>query len=349
MGIVVLKFGGSCLATPEKIKKRAEQIKEFYQRGNKVIVVVSAMGQQTNDLVKLAYQVSEAPHRRELDMLLSTGERISMALMSMVLNDIGCPAISFTGSQAGILTEEHHNNARIKEIKPIRVEEELNKNKVVIVAGFQGVNPITKEVTTLGRGGSDTTALALAKHFKGDCYVYKDVPGVCNADPNIYKNAKTIQNLSHDQLIELCQSGARVLHLRAAELAKEINLNYRIVDADNPGLFSQLTNTNNPLFKAISIVNEVSVIKKDFDFHNWLEDMSLNFPHTFNIKDQICFWGDLEVISPIHKMLQEQNINFVKSMSFINLICEGKETERILCSTDKCQEIARNYETFLNS
>ncbi|MCB0356172.1 MAG: aspartate kinase, partial [Bdellovibrionales bacterium] len=193
MDVIVLKFGGSCLANPEKIRLRAQQIKSFYDQGLKVITVVSAMGNQTNELVNLAYKVSPTPHRRELDMLLTTGERISMALLSMALNDLHCPAISFTGSQAGVLTEEHHNHANIKEIKPIRVEQELSNDKVVIIAGFQGVNPITKEVTTLGRGGSDTTAMAFAKHFKGRCYIFKDVPGVCSADPNKYHHAQTFK------------------------------------------------------------------------------------------------------------------------------------------------------------
>ena len=348
-GCIGFEVWGNCLASPDKIKMRAKQIKKYYDENHKVIVVVSAMGRQTNELVKLAYQVSETPHRRELDMLLTTGERISMALVSMALNDLGCPAISFTGSQAGIFTEKNHNNAKIKELKPIRVEEELQNNKVVIVAGFQGVNPLTKEVTTLGRGGSDTTAMAFAKHFQGGCYIFKDVPGVCTADPQVYQNAKPIRAMSHDQLIELCRSGSQILHLRAAEMAKDINLNYRIVAADDPTVFTELSNSTNSNFRAIALVKNVTSLRPGFDFIKWVEQEKLSAPQVFTNDQEICFWGDLETITPIHQRLTKQSISFSSGLSFLSLLEDGKEPRRIVCSTQDCDANCENYEEFLKT
>jgi aspartate kinase len=158
--IIVQKYGGACLETPAKIRAVASGLADLHNRGHRVVAIVSAMGKTTDDLVKMAYQVSRHPNRRELDMLLTTGERISMSLMSMALSDLGVPAISFTGSQAGVMTDESHSSARILEVRPIRVREELDRGRIVVLAGFQGVNPVTKEITTLGRGGSDTTAVA---------------------------------------------------------------------------------------------------------------------------------------------------------------------------------------------
>lgn len=335
MKVLVVKFGGSCLATPEKIKKRAELIKSYRDQGQSVIVVVSAMGHQTNELVKLAYQVSPTPHRRELDMLLTTGERISMALVSMVLNDLGCPAISFTGSQAGIFTEEEHNNAKIKELKPIRVEEELKKGKVVIVAGFQGVNPQSKEITTLGRGGSDTTALAFAKYFHGNCYIFKDVLGVCNADPLIFNRAKTFSHLSHEQLIELCRSGSQILHLRAAELAKEWQVSFQVVSADQPSIYTKISQLPNTHFKAITQANNVTLINAAIDFESWIKVQGLSAPQVFNYENKIYFWGDLEIIKPIHMRLQEQGIGFLKGLSFISLLNDPSTHHRIFCTEEE--------------
>ncbi len=174
--LIVQKYGGATLSDPDKIKKIAQRIFNLYQSGGKIVVVVSAMGQTTNQLIELAHQVSKRPPLRELDMLLSVGERISMALLSMALNDLGCPAISFTGSQAGILTDDAHINANIIDVKAFRVEEALKENKVVILAGFQGVSQKTKEITTLGRGGSDITAVAVAGYLKAErCEILKDV------------------------------------------------------------------------------------------------------------------------------------------------------------------------------
>lgn len=232
--ILVQKFGGSSVATPEQIKRIAARIAEQHRNGWKVIVVVSAMGKTTDGLMKLAHEVSPLPNRRELDMLLSTGERISMALLSMALHDCSCPSISFTGSQAGVMTEGSHSNANIKELKPIRVEEALTAGKVVVLAGFQGVDPLTKEITTLGRGGSDTTAVAMAAHFKAErCEILKDVDGVLTADPRIIPDPTLIPVLSGDALYEMCRWGAKVLHSKSVELAIRHQVPLAIGRSDN--------------------------------------------------------------------------------------------------------------------
>jgi len=227
--LIVLKFGGMSLATPEHIRAAAGRVAKLRATGTNVIAVVSAMGSATDGLLKLAYSVSHRPNRRELDMLLSTGERVSMSLFSMALTDAlnstfkEAKAISFTGSQAGLFTDETHSNARIIDIKSIRVQEELNKGNVVILAGFQGVSPLTKEITTLGRGGTDVTAVAMAAAFSATrCDILKEVPGVMSADPKIVApagQARLLENLNHRQLLDMTFWGAKVLHYRSVELA----------------------------------------------------------------------------------------------------------------------------------
>lgn len=223
---IVQKYGGACLETPEKLRAVAQSIAQLHKSGHRVVVIVSAMGKTTDSLMKQAYEVSHHPNRRELDMLLSTGERISMSLMSMALTDLGVAAISFTGSQAGVFTDDSHSQARIVDVKPIRVREELERGRVVVLAGFQGVNPVTKEITTLGRGGSDTTAVAMAAALKADrCEIIKEVDGVCSADPRIVSNWKPLRQLDFASLSEMCFWGAKVLHFRSVELAQSQNVN----------------------------------------------------------------------------------------------------------------------------
>jgi aspartate kinase len=224
--LIVQKYGGSSLARPEQIQAVADRIAALHKSGTNLIVVVSAMGKTTDQLVELAYKVSATPNRRELDMLLTTGERISMSLMSMALNERGCAAISFTGSQAGLLTDELHSNARIIDVKAARVEAELGRNNVVVLAGFQGVSPRTKEVTTLGRGGSDTTAVAMAAAFRAErCEILKDVDGVHSADPNVVSDSRPIAHLHYLELLDMTFWGAKVLHYRSVELAHLLNIN----------------------------------------------------------------------------------------------------------------------------
>jgi len=219
--IIVQKYGGACLETPARIRAVANSLADLHNRGRRVVAIVSAMGKTTDELIRMAYQVSPRPNRRELDMLLTTGERISMSLVSMALSDLGVPAISFTGSQAGVMTDESHSSARILDVRPVRVREELDRGRVVVLAGFQGVNPITKEITTLGRGGSDTTAVAMAAALKAECCeIIKEVDGVCSADPHIVVDAKPLRRLDYASLSEMCFWGAKILHFRSVELAQ---------------------------------------------------------------------------------------------------------------------------------
>ena len=223
--IIVQKYGGACLATPAKLRAVAKNLAELHGRGHRIVVVVSAMGKTTDQLIETAYQVSSRPNRRELDMLLTTGERISMSLMSMALADLGVPAISFTGSQAGVMTDASHSAARIVDVRPLRVREELDRGRIVVLAGFQGVNPLTKEITTLGRGGSDTTAVAMAAALQAErCEIIKEVDGVCSADPRIVSDAKPLPQLDFTALSEMCFWGAKVLHFRSVELAQNQNV-----------------------------------------------------------------------------------------------------------------------------
>jgi aspartate kinase len=223
--IIVQKHGGACLETPAKIRAVASSLADLHRRGHRVVAIVSAMGKTTDELIRMAYQVSPHPNRRELDMLLTTGERISMSLMSMALSDLGVPAISFTGSQAGVMTDQSHSSARILDVRPIRVLEELDRGRIVVLAGFQGVNPVNKEVTTLGRGGSDTTAVAMAAALKAEsCEIIKEVDGVCSADPRIVANAIPLRQLDFATLSEMCFWGAKVLHFRSVELAQNQNV-----------------------------------------------------------------------------------------------------------------------------
>src|ERR1700750_1234633 len=223
--IIVQKDGGACLETPAKIRAVASSLADLQSRGYRVVAVVSAMGKATDELIQMAYQVSPHPNRRELDMLLTTGERISMSLMSMALSDLGVPAISFTGSQAGVMTDESHSSARIIDVRPTRVLEELGRGRIVVLAGFQGVNPATREITTLGRGGSDTTAVAMAAALRAErCEIIKEVDGICSADPRIVADAKPLRRLDFAALSEMCFWGAKVLHFRSVELAENENV-----------------------------------------------------------------------------------------------------------------------------
>ncbi len=221
MALIVQKYGGTSVGDAERIKSVAERIVDAVRVGNQVCVVVSAMGHSTDELVSLAAQVSEEPNPRELDMLLTSGERISMALLSMVISDLGYEAISLTGSQAGIVTDTTHGKARILEVKGDRVRQALAANKIAIVAGFQGVST-AYDVTTLGRGGSDTTAVALAAALGADrCEIYTDVDGVYTADPRIVPAARKLHAVSYEEMLEMAASGSGVLMLRAVEYARK--------------------------------------------------------------------------------------------------------------------------------
>jgi len=237
MPIIVQKYGGTSVADAALIKGVARRIVRATRAGNKVVVVVSAMGHSTDGLAELARQVTPRPPERELDMLLTAGERISMALLSMAINDLGERAISFTGSQVGIITDASHTRARILEIRADRIRAALAQGRVVIVAGFQGVS-LGREVTTLGRGGSDTTAVALAVALPASsCEIYSDVPGVFTADPRVVRRARLLRSIPFDEMVELSGAGAQVLHVRAAGLAAKYGLPVvcRSSFTDDPG------------------------------------------------------------------------------------------------------------------
>ncbi|MFB7502539.1 aspartate kinase [Streptomyces broussonetiae] len=225
MGLVVQKYGGSSVADAEGIKRVAKRIVEAKKNGNQVVVVVSAMGDTTDELIDLAEQVSPMPAGREFDMLLTAGERISMALLAMAIKNLGHEAQSFTGSQAGVITDSVHNKARIIDVTPGRIRDSLDKGNIAIVAGFQGVSADKKDITTLGRGGSDTTAVALAAALDAEvCEIYTDVDGVFTADPRAVKKAKKIDWISFEDMLELAASGSKVLLHRCVEYARRYNI-----------------------------------------------------------------------------------------------------------------------------
>ncbi|MFN8106183.1 MAG: aspartate kinase [Nocardioidaceae bacterium] len=239
MGIVVQKYGGSSLSDAAAIKRVARRIVEQKRAGHEVVVAVSAMGDSTDELLDLAGEVSPLPPARELDMLLTAGERISMALVAMAISDLGYTARSFTGSQAGVITDSVHGKAKIIDVTPGRIQSAIAEGHVVIVAGFQGVSQDTKEITTLGRGGTDTTAVALAAALDADvCEIYTDVDGVFTADPRIVASAQKLDQVTYEEMLELAASGAKVLHLRCVEYARRYNIPIHVRSS-----FSQLEGT----------------------------------------------------------------------------------------------------------
>ena len=224
MSIVVQKYGGSSVADVDKIKSIAKKIYDVKKSGNDVVVVVSAMGKTTDSLIELAKSISSNPQKREMDMLLSTGERITMSLLCIALNELGIESISLTGSQAGIITNDRHNDARVIEVRPFRVLDELANDKVVVVGGFQGVS-YKRDITTLGRGGSDTSAVALAAALNAErCEIYSDVDGVYSADPSAISEALHLPELSYEIMQEMSEAGAKVLNAQAVQFAKEAKI-----------------------------------------------------------------------------------------------------------------------------
>jgi len=225
MGLIVQKYGGSSVADAEGMKRVAARIVAAKKDGNQVVVVVSAMGDTTDELIDLANAVTPIPGGRELDMLLTAGERISMALLAMAISNLGHEARSFTGSQAGVITDSAHGRARIIDVTPGRIQEALADGAIAIVAGFQGISQDTKDITTLGRGGSDTTAVALAAALDADvCEIYTDVDGVFSADPRVVPSARKLKTVTYEEMLELAAAGAKVLHLRCVEYARRYNL-----------------------------------------------------------------------------------------------------------------------------
>ncbi|MGH7445669.1 MAG: aspartate kinase, partial [Longimicrobiales bacterium] len=259
MALVVQKYGGTSVGSPALVKRVAERVAREQRAGNQVVVVVSAMADTTDELIALASQVTDSGrrrHPREYDMLLTAGERIAMALVAMAIRDCGVDAVSLTGSQAAIITDEAHTGARIAEVRATRVREELAQQRVVIVAGFQGVSR-TREVTTLGRGGSDTTAVALAASLGANrCDIYTDVDGIYTADPRRIANARLIEEIDYQDVIELATAGAQVMHPRAVEIAARFSVPVRVLnsfrDAD-AGYHGTLITRRQPVMEQLAL------------------------------------------------------------------------------------------------
>jgi aspartate kinase len=232
--LIVQKFGGSSLANVERIQNVAKRVTAYQKRGYCLVVVVSALGDTTDELIALANKINRDPSEREMDMLLSTGEQISVALLAMALHKLGCEAISFTGLQVGIITDTRHTQARILKINTEKIREELKKGKVVIVAGFQGVT-LKQDITTLGRGGSDLTAVALAKELKAEvCEIYTDVEGIYTTDPHIEAKAKKIKAITYDEMLEMASLGAQVMQARSIEVAKKFDVPIHVRSSFSP-------------------------------------------------------------------------------------------------------------------
>lgn len=254
MALIVQKYGGSSLESAERIRRVAERIVATKKQGHDVVVVCSAMGDTTDDLLDLAAQVNPVPPAREMDMLLTAGERISNALVAMAIASFGAEAQSFTGSQAGVLTTERHGNARIVDVTPGRVRDALDQGKICLVAGFQGVNKDTRDVTTLGRGGSDTTAVALAAALGADvCEIYSDVDGVYTADPRLVSDAQKLNQLSFEEMLELAASGSKILVLRSVEYARAFNVPIRVRSSysNDPGTLVSGSMEDIPMEEAV--------------------------------------------------------------------------------------------------
>ncbi len=263
MALIVQKFGGTSVADKERIFNVAATIKQTRDNGNDVVVVVSAQGDTTDILIEKAAQITDNPSQREMDVLLSTGEQITISLLAMALMQIGCPAVSLTGWQAGFKTNSSYTKARIKKLEADRIETELSKKRVVIVAGFQGINR-HDDITTLGRGGSDTSAVAIAAQLKADlCQIYTDVDGVYTADPRYIKNAKKLNEITFDEMLELASLGAQVLNNRSVELAKKYAVELEVLSSltKQPGtIVKEVTSVEGMLIKGVAKDTNVAVI-----------------------------------------------------------------------------------------
>jgi aspartate kinase len=262
MKCIVQKYGGTSVADIDKIKLIAEKISKTKEEGYNIAVVVSAIGKTTNQLIEMARLISPDPPKRELDMLLSTGERTTMALLCIALNELGIEAISLTGSQAGIVTNDVHNDAKVIEVRPFRVQDEMEKGKVVVVGGFQGVS-YRRDITTLGRGGSDTTAVALAAALNAErCEIYSDVPGVFSADPSIIAKAEHLPEISYQQMQEMSLAGAKVMNAAAIQFAKESNIAIYARSTFEPGKETIIRRLPTGTPKGVkAVVSELEIVR----------------------------------------------------------------------------------------
>ena len=324
MSLIVQKFGGSSVANAERIFNVASRIIETYDNGNDVVVVVSAQGDTTDDLIAKAKEINDRASKREMDSLLCAGEQISMSLLAMAIQKLGRPAISLTGWQAGMVTDSNYSKARVRRVTGERIRRELDNRNIVIVAGFQGVNKYD-DITTLGRGGSDTSAVAIAAALGADlCQIYTDVTGVFTSDPRIVKDAKKLDTISYDEMLELAGLGANVLHNRSVELAKKFNVNLEVLSSlvKEPGtIVKEETNMEKMLVRGVARDNDVARISlcnvedtpgKAFQVFSLLAkhkisvDIILQSIGRDNKKD-ISFTVDLDALDGALKVLEENN------------------------------------------
>lgn len=307
METIVLKFGGSSIADNMKLNIVANKIIDFYNRNNKVIVVVSAQGKTTDNLIKEAKELSCQPNKREMDVLLSTGEQVSISKLAILLNRLGYEAISLTGWQAGIYTSDVNQEAKIEYINTKRILDELNENKIVIVAGFQGIND-KKDITTLGRGGSDSSAVAIASAIKADhCYIFSDVDGVYSTDPNRIIDAKKIKELCYDEMLDLSNEGAKVLHNRCVEIAKKYDVLIETGSTFNNNVGTQINNK-------IEESSVKSLVKNDNLFLITLKCDSYNNDMVNNINFTLLN-NDIIALNTINNSISGLNISFTINAS----------------------------------
>ncbi len=337
--IIVQKYGGSSVADTGRIRQVAQIIAERYQSGAKLCVVVSAMGKTTDQLLAQAHEVSRKPERRELDMLLTCGERTSMALLAMALNDLNVPSISLTGSQSGIITDDVHSGAHIIEVKPFRVLEALEQNKVVIIAGFQGVSQ-KREITTLGRGGSDTTAVAMAAALNADaCEIYSDVQGVLSADPKVVPDALLLNEIGIEDMMALSEAGAKVLNAQAVEFAKRfgITIHARKTGDAHPGTIVVPT-TQNPTLHVTAIAHQKDIYALSLPNLSALQQILPELskqgivPHLITGNSNIqCFIypEDAHGLVEIVKLFSHQQIS-LSTMGSVSVIGETANTPLVL-------------------
>jgi len=357
MPIIVQKYGGSSLSDIDMIKKVASLITIVRKAGNDVVVVVSAMGKTTDSLISTANSISSDPPRREIDMLLSTGERISMSLLCIALNDLGIKAVSLTGSQAGIITNDRHTDARVIEVRPFRIQDELEHGNVVVVGGFQGVS-YKRDITTLGRGGSDTSAIAIAAALNAErCEIYSDIDGVYSADPSLIKNAQHLPEISYQQMQEMSISGAKVLNAQAVQFAKEAQISIYARSAHSPGketivrlLKPELSSGIKAVVHEFEIAKVIFSMKREENFEYILsyfeknqipiKELNLFTEEETGTNSKISFVVSIKNLIGWEKRKTEllnkfsEQIKFIENLGAVSLIGEGLNRDNsILNST----------------
>ena len=345
MNLIVQKFGGSSVSSIEKIINISKIITDTYDNKNNIIVVVSAQGNTTNWLLNKMLKINKNYSKREMDVLLSVGEQISVALLSSYLNSLGYNAVSLTGWQAGIKTDNSYGNARIKFIDNTRILKELNERKIVVIAGFQGIDT-DNNITTLGRGGSDTSAVALAISLNADvCQIFTDVDGVFTADPRLVKSAKKIDEITFDEMLEMSSSGAKVLHNRSVELAKKYNLELDVVSSFNktPGtrVKEEIKLEKNPI-RGITCDNNIIIIKTKNQFNKIYEMLKIFEINNISIsamsfnkitkQDDFCFIASKDQKLEIKNLIN--NLEYSDNISKISLVGTGLMSNNYILS--KC-------------